>query len=194
MAYAGAFSGQIQQNMRGRFSMRDAYNSLQMHNNRVSWRSILYHNIARPRAIFILWLACNGRLATKDRLRKFGMLESDECCFCHNQETIQHLLFECHKSKAVWKEVLDWLQIQHEPLSWDAELAWITQICKRRKWRGRILVCAVAETIYAIWRLRNDTVFGHDVKNSIGREIIDTIVYRCWENVKLRPHLATQMI
>ncbi|XP_058775926.1 uncharacterized protein LOC131650226 [Vicia villosa] len=180
--------------MKHKYRMKEAYKELQKHNSRVGWKSITYHNIARPRAMFILWIACNGRLATKDRLRKIGILTDDACCFCQQHETIQHLLFECNRSRTIWREILVWLHIPHEPKTWDAELEWVTQMCKRKNWKSRILVCAFAETIYAIWKVRNDTIFGHAVNNGIEKDIIDTIVYRCWEHEKLRPHLASLMI
>lgn len=38
---------------------------------KVPWRKLFYTNIARSRALFVGWLACRGRLPTKERLRKF---------------------------------------------------------------------------------------------------------------------------
>ncbi|XP_058756747.1 uncharacterized protein LOC131629961 [Vicia villosa] len=43
--------------------------------NDVDWKGLLMGNYARPRAKMMLWLACHGRLATKDRLVKFGMIK-----------------------------------------------------------------------------------------------------------------------
>lgn len=104
------------------FKMKKAYRDLQSLNSKVSWRKIMYHNIARPHAIFILWLACNGRLATKDRLKKFGMVDNENCVFCSKQENIQHILFECCRMKGIWAEVLSWSKVHHVPLPWDGEL------------------------------------------------------------------------
>ncbi|GAU14019.1 hypothetical protein TSUD_168440 [Trifolium subterraneum] len=62
----------------------------------VMWRTLFYENLARPRALVNLWIACNERLATRDR-----------------------------ETKSIWKKVLEWIQIDHNPLGWRLELEWI---------------------------------------------------------------------
>lgn len=59
----------------------------------------------------------------------------------------------------MWKHVLDWTQIHHAPLGLDCEREWLSQNCKGKSWRANILKCAATESIYVIWRLRNDRVF-----------------------------------
>ena len=46
----------------------------------------------------------HGRLATADRLLRFGM-KVDEKCFCGEQETAVHLFCHCPVATTVW----DWL-------------------------------------------------------------------------------------
>lgn len=46
--------------------------------NNVFWRKIL----AGPGSQFICWLGCHGRLATKDRLLKFGVTNDGPCSLC----------------------------------------------------------------------------------------------------------------
>lgn len=78
---------------------------------------------------------------------------------------------------------------------WQNELVWITQKCKDKVWRAAFLKCVVAETIYAAWRFRNETVFGTYVHSIIVEElIIERIIYRIWYNKKLRNNLVTLMI
>ena len=45
------------------------------------------------------------RMATKYELLKMNLVESDKCAFCNNTETIEHLLYNCEKSKAIWHKV-----------------------------------------------------------------------------------------
>ncbi|XP_058756749.1 uncharacterized protein LOC131629962 [Vicia villosa] len=47
----------------------------------VAWRKVLFHNMARPRAMHILWRACHNSLTTNERLCRFGMLANMECYF-----------------------------------------------------------------------------------------------------------------
>ncbi|KAK2423649.1 hypothetical protein QL285_034091 [Trifolium repens] len=157
----------------------------------VDWKVTVYGNIARPRAIFIFWLACHGRLATKDRLGKFGVTVIIQCCFCLREETLNHLFFGYHVLKAIWCKVLRWLQLDHVPMEWSAELCWITQQSKGREWKTQLLKSDVAEAVYNIWKYRNDVCFGNQVHNTnIEDDIINTIVYRGWMYPKLRGPLT----
>lgn len=57
-----------------KFRMNKMYRAISEDGDTVDWRSLFYHNAARPRAQFIAWLSCHGKLATKDRLLKFNMI------------------------------------------------------------------------------------------------------------------------
>lgn len=78
-----------------KFNMNKVYIALQESNQQVDWKDLMYVNMARPRTCFILWLACQDKLATKDRFFRFGMINNIACCFCTNDESINHLFFEC---------------------------------------------------------------------------------------------------
>jgi hypothetical protein len=39
---------------------------------------------------------------TRVRMKKFKMVESDECQRCGSQETLTHLLWECYQAKNIW--------------------------------------------------------------------------------------------
>jgi hypothetical protein len=88
----------------------------------------MYQNMARPRALFIFWMACHCRLATKDRLQKFGVVVVLKCCFCHNEESISHFFFRCTELGIIWQQVLRWLKVDHVPMEWYEELRWITTV------------------------------------------------------------------
>ncbi|CAK8541096.1 unnamed protein product [Lathyrus sativus] len=90
---------------------------------RVLWGKLIKFNKARPRAVFCLWQACHGKLATKDRLKRFGMIKDNSCKLCHAEdETLNHLFFSYQETKHIWKEVLKWFNISHDPRPWDVEL------------------------------------------------------------------------
>ncbi|KAK2413113.1 hypothetical protein QL285_035856 [Trifolium repens] len=167
------------EHMQGKDITRKVYQSLKMDHPSVDWRVTMYQNIARPRAIFILWMACHGRLATKDRLRKFGVNLDVKCCFCNQEETLNHLFFSCNVMRYVWQKVLQWLHVDHTPLEWTDELIWLTRQSKKKGWKAQLLKVAAAETIYMLWKYRNDICFDNQVHNTkIEENIINTIVYR----------------
>jgi hypothetical protein len=39
---------------------------------------------------------------TKVKMKKFKMIESDECLRCGNPETTRHLLWDCHHANNIW--------------------------------------------------------------------------------------------
>jgi hypothetical protein len=62
-------------------------------------------------------------------------------------------------------------------------------------WRADLMRLALAETVYAVWHLRNDICYGNNVNNSdIEENIINMIVYRGWTSPKLRPHIANLLL
>lgn len=141
----------------------------------VIWRKLLYGNIARFRAMCTLWLSCQDRLATKERLNKFGLF-NDYCCFCMEKETIQNLLFSCSKMKDIWNDVLAWMQINHKLIDWKEELIWNVEHSKGKWWRAVTLKCAIAEIVYAVWNFRDAIYFRNTTCSStICPYIIDII-------------------
>lgn len=136
------------------------YNQLRGDLPEVNWKSMMFGSIARPRAQIIVWLACHGRLATKERLYRFGMLISDGCCFCSQVEALEHLLFECNATKVIWQQVLLWLKFQHTPGCWSDELHWVLQHSEGKNWRAKLLKIAFLETVYEVWKYRNAASFG----------------------------------
>jgi hypothetical protein len=49
-----------------------------------------------------LWYLRRGIVLTKDNLAKRNWQGSKICCFCHRDETINHLFYECRFARAVW--------------------------------------------------------------------------------------------
>lgn len=95
-----------------------------------------------------MWLSCQDRLATKERLVRFGMLSNDMCNFCYGTKNLQHLQFDCRDMAQVWKHILTWLQLAHDPNEWTHELAWMMHASKSKSWRAKVLKATFAEIIY----------------------------------------------
>ncbi|XP_058764808.1 uncharacterized protein LOC131635498 [Vicia villosa] len=179
----------------GKFSMGKMYRILQTYGSKVEWRNLQYNNNAKPRSKFMFWMACHERLATKDRLCKFGFVKDTKCGFCVKDESVNHLFFECESLKKVWKEVLAWIQINHSPGDWNDERNWLVQNTKGKGSCAAIIKMAATETIYALWKYRNARILGDDIDiDKVRKDIIDTLVYKGWENKKLRNHIAILML
>ncbi|KAL5127229.1 hypothetical protein HKD37_14G039687 [Glycine soja] len=137
------------QMQRDKFSMKTMYNLLMDKSDRVPWRFLLNHNIARPRAIVNLWLTCHGRMVTKDRLKRFGMIKENQCSLCkESEESIAHLFFYCKITKFIWEQILKWIEVTHEPKTWGVELKWTIRETGKKGWKAKLLKLALTETLY----------------------------------------------
>ncbi|XP_058747226.1 uncharacterized protein LOC131620243 [Vicia villosa] len=178
-----------------RFNGRKFYKLMQTDCPDVSWANLVIHNRARSRAVFTLWMLCHRKLPTRMRLHRWGLVHSTVCVFCDQDETIDHLFFSCETTKRIWRSVLNWLHIQHDPDCWEHEVLCLLVHYRGKGWRADLTCMALAETVYAVWRFRNDKCFGHIVQSKdIEGDIINGIVYRGWTSPKLRPHIANLLI
>lgn len=135
---------------------------------------MFYGNLYILRVIITYWIACHERLATKTRLHKFGVVVNEQCCFCIEPETQQHLLFYCREVKAIWKKVLSWIQIPHEPEGCDHEVKWILHNSKGKGPWAKMIKLSATECIYEVWQYKNGISYGNDVHNKkIDEKIID---------------------
>ncbi|CAK8575857.1 unnamed protein product [Lathyrus sativus] len=123
------------------------------------------------------------------------MIDNINCCFCTGEESLNHLFFECLTMRNIWMEVLDWIQLQHIPGDWNQELIWLTQQCKGKGRNVAMIKLSITETAYELWKLRNEKSFSKvDTNNRICNRIIESIMYKGWNNLKLRKYIASLMV
>jgi hypothetical protein len=48
------------------------------------------------------WYFRRGVILTKDNLAKHNWHDCTKCVFCHEQETIKHILFSCRVARCIW--------------------------------------------------------------------------------------------
>ncbi|XP_058765198.1 uncharacterized protein LOC131638647 [Vicia villosa] len=174
------------------------YEHLMFEEEQVHWSHFIQHNGARPRSIVCLWLVFHNRLATKARLKGLGFLQEECCSLCEeHKEDIDHLLTSCKITKNIWQDVLSWLDIKRKPQQWQDEMKWILHNTKGKSFRASKLKIVVAETVYGIWKFRNEYTFGLNTNKdttTIVHKIIDSIVFRGWLKDKFRKKLALLMM
>ncbi|XP_056688135.1 uncharacterized protein [Spinacia oleracea] len=142
----------------GMFKIHKAYKHLHQSGVQVPWKRLVCNST------FVVWLAVQNRLATKDRLIKWNMPVVSTCSLCdQHDEDLSHLFFSCKYSAEVWELVLNNLGIQRSGLKWKEEVNWA--IKKSRSSRKTDASCAMAfiETVYGIWLQRNSKTFSSKV-------------------------------
>ncbi|KAK4721623.1 hypothetical protein R3W88_011856 [Solanum pinnatisectum] len=157
----GTISQQMQSiQLGGKFSIHKMYISLLPNHPKVAWKYLTMHPRIHPRHRFILWLAIQQRLATVERLLKVGINVTPECAFCGlHMETFTHLFFECRITTNIWRRVLQWLGHNKQPMRWEDEVHWMSQIAKKKGGTAEITSCAFAMVIYKLWQARNNARF-----------------------------------
>ncbi|KAK4730325.1 hypothetical protein R3W88_023313 [Solanum pinnatisectum] len=69
---------------------------------RVEWRHLTLHSKIHPRHKFTLWLAVHRRLATIEKLQKYGIVVPPDCVFCgQGLKSFTYLYFECHITRGL---------------------------------------------------------------------------------------------
>ncbi|XP_058749285.1 uncharacterized protein LOC131622277 [Vicia villosa] len=156
----------------------------------VPWKHLFNQNRARPRAKFILWLALWGRLGTKDRLEKIGIIHDKYCCFCLQYESLNHLFFDCAFTGFIWHRMLAWNGYTRHDADWDKEKRWLIEELAKKGWRREILRINLAETVYHIWQERNGIIFKNKSPNlDVIRRITESVIGRSILAKKLKIHI-----
>ncbi|XP_058783172.1 uncharacterized protein LOC131657831 [Vicia villosa] len=174
----------------GTYRTKQIYLELRGDRGLVSWRNIFRGNMASPKALFILWMACQNRLHTKDRLNKIGIMTDGVCLYCNETETCVHLFFACRETRVFWLQVLNWSHIPHSPQAWTEELRWVTTAARGKSNRAELLRICVAEVIYHVWIVRNNRVFKNDRMAHLNLQwMLERIKYRANLDKKLRDYV-----
>jgi hypothetical protein len=103
-----------------------------------------------------LWYLWRGVVLTKDNLAKCNWQCSVLCCFCHKDETIHHLFFDCPLARSIWSiiQVATNLYLPHSVSNMFG--TWLWGIDKDLK---SLVLAGAAAICWVIWRCRSDVVF-----------------------------------
>jgi hypothetical protein len=103
-----------------------------------------------------MWYLQKEVVLTNDNLAKKNWNGGKQCCFCHANETVKHLFFDCYYAKFMWG--LSYLPFNIIPPRSVQHLygSWLNQFqgkLKRQALAGALAFC------WAIWLSKNDVVF-----------------------------------
>ncbi|XP_074291429.1 uncharacterized protein LOC141618220 [Silene latifolia] len=120
---------------------------------KVGWYPVIWNRMTSLKHSFISWLYVLGRLLTKNRLVRFGVIANGDCDLCGElPETSEHLFFGCKYSQMCLALVNYWL---------DSEIpvrdciTWCCRLKFRSLLKNKLMHMVVVALIYQIWRVRN---------------------------------------
>ncbi|KAG5396870.1 hypothetical protein IGI04_018684 [Brassica rapa subsp. trilocularis] len=135
------------------FNAAKTWEQIRNKRNGVSWSSSIWFSQGIPRYAFIVWLAVQNKLATGDRLRKWGIQQG--CVLCgERDETRDHLFFVCLYSYTVWDRLASRLVGRRINPDWQDMLRFIQTGATNRT--DQILIRLVFQAVvFSVWRERN---------------------------------------
>jgi hypothetical protein len=103
-----------------------------------------------------MWYLYKCVILTKDNLARRQWQGDTKCCFYSSEESIQHLLFDCHYTKFLWRIIHVSFNLNPPNSVHNLFTSWLDGL--NRKMKSQILVGASA-ICWALWLTRNNIVF-----------------------------------
>lgn len=70
-------------------------------------------------------------------------------CLCNKEEeTLDHLFFECDVAEEVWMKVTKWCGFQRQAMKWSMGKEWLLSQCKTNSGVQRIYKCMLTILVY----------------------------------------------
>jgi len=92
-------------NSKGQYSVQSLYEVLSFRGVSPIHIPAVWKLSVSPRVHIFLWLLYNNKILTRDNLQKKRDVEDKSCLFCCEDETVNHLFFECCVAKLIWNWV-----------------------------------------------------------------------------------------
>jgi hypothetical protein len=109
--------------------------------------------------VFLRYLY-KGVVLTKDNLAWRQWQGDRKCCFCSSNESIQHLFFDCHFAKFIWKIVHVSFNLSPPTNIHNIFSDWLKGINMKLKYK---IIVGASALCWAIWLSRNDIIFNMTV-------------------------------
>ncbi|XP_024963367.1 uncharacterized protein LOC112503585 [Cynara cardunculus var. scolymus] len=160
-------------NNRQLITVKVAWQTLQEVGPIVHWHKVVWNNAYIPKHALCMWMACQKRLPTQDRICQWKHEPPYlKCVFCNLViETHNHLLFECDYSSSIWEVIKREIGIQMCPDNWED----IVNMGILQGWKlwSTVQKLGISATVYHKWMERNRKFF--DNHNRTGAQVVADI-------------------
>lgn len=168
--------------MKDQFKFKDIWEEIREKNTEVIWSDVVWSKSIPPKMAHTLYKAIMRKLPTKDRLKKWKILDDSKCNFCCiEEETHDHIFFDCEFSKRIWNTQKCRLQLNKCATNLKEELEYLhsrSHLSDLMKEIGKI---GLAVSLWFIWKERNGRTFENKKQDTltitklINREIATVI-------------------
>lgn len=145
----------------------------------VHWKFLIWNSKFIPRQSFITWMLFQGRLSTRDRLASWGIISDGKCSFCNEQETMNHLFFQCD-FWALWRLILQKCNMYRANRPWNEETIWCIEHLQGKSFPKLLCKLALQNVVAVVWYERNARSFGRTPTNldRLYFQVVSTMVHR----------------
>ncbi|XP_062089725.1 uncharacterized protein LOC133796267 [Humulus lupulus] len=141
------------------YQISSGYKLLNQVQERFHWSKEVWCRLNIPKHSFVLWIAIQNRLKTRERLHRFNITEDSTYILCNGaDETVEHLFFDCSFSQDCLQQLKKWLGWRAHTESLQGLLRW-TERSKKSKFQKNVLAASVAALVYHLWQAGNNKLW-----------------------------------
>jgi hypothetical protein len=111
-----------------------------------------------------LWYLRRGVVLIKDNLAKRNWHGRVKCCFCHKDNTIKHLFFECHLVRTTCNLIQVATNLYPPCSISNLFNSWLRGLNKDLK---QLVLLGASAVCGAIWRNQNDIIFEQKTSTNV---------------------------
>jgi hypothetical protein len=151
------------------FCLASAWDVTRLQGAKFNLHNVFWFPSASPKMSACALKAFHDRLPTRERLKRFGIINEDLCVLCSSStETRDHIFFECPYVAYIW--TLCKLKLGYHPILLGNIVEEASQIRNKFKVKDQTYILArlaFQVTIWHIWLERNRRIFQHQQLNKI---------------------------
>nr|XP_043623020.1 uncharacterized protein LOC122594653 [Erigeron canadensis] len=152
-------------NLQVDFSTKQIWQDLKYNWPNIDWKDMVWFKHFNPRHAFILWLAVQGKLQTKDRIAKWCH-NSVQCVLCKvENETHEHMFFNCKFSADIWLRLRTFRWNMRDYIALQDIIQENVRIKKQNNIGTVVNKIIPAASVYQIWQERNVRIFQEKERN-----------------------------
>ncbi|XP_019253947.1 PREDICTED: uncharacterized protein LOC109232647 [Nicotiana attenuata] len=137
-------------------------------------------------------MAILGKLATRDRLVRWGITNELLCPMCNvEEENMECLFFKCTYTATIWEKLIQWMNVNRRPMELSQEIEWACNNVRGRSANAEIYRIALASCVYYVWQERNHRIFRAQLRPAgvLMKQIIQMVCGRGYTLSRLRSRL-----
>ncbi|XP_021990334.1 uncharacterized protein LOC110886795 [Helianthus annuus] len=168
------------------YSSSRAWHSIREHAKEVDWTNLVWFTQCIPKHAFFMWLVFRRKLLTQDIILQWDWSRRKNmnmmcCLMCYeDNDSHNHLFFECNYSTQVWINVRGKGGMNTVSPEWEPIVSWLAARASSKSAINFISRLIVAASIYFVWQERNASIIKNQTRppDVLSDLIVQTVRYK----------------